>query len=113
MAPEVISRKHYGKKVDIWCFGIMGIEMKDGKPPYSDEEPLRPMFLIATHGKPEIKGRKNFSPEFPDFIDKCLQTKPEDRQSAKQLLSHAFLKKRTELNSLIELIRRLNKRIVK
>jgi len=116
MAPEVISRKNYGKKVDVWSLGIMALEMKDGKPPYFDEEPLRAMFLIATHGKPEIKSWEKFSPEFPDFIDKCLQTKPEDRQSAEQLLSHPFLQKRTDLKSLGPLIRaakkRLNKRII-
>ena len=116
MAPEVISRKNYGKKVDVWSLGIMALEMKDGKPPYFDEEPLRAMFLIATHGKPEIKSWDKFSPEFPDFIDKCLQTKAEDRQSAEQLLSHPFLQKRTDLKSLGPLIRaakkRLNKRII-
>ena len=94
----------------------MALEMKDGKPPYFDEEPLRAMFLIATHGKPEITNWDKFSPEFPDFIDKCLQTKPEDRQSAEQLLSHPFLKKQTDLKSLGPLIRaakkRLNKRII-
>ena len=100
MAPEVISRKNYGKKVDIWSLGIMALEMKDGKPPYFDEEPLRAMFLIATHGRPEITNWDKYSNEFQDFIDKCLQTKPEDRQSAQELVSHPFLKKQSDLTSL-------------
>ena len=116
MAPEVISRKNYGKKVDIWSLGIMALEMKDGKPPYFDEEPLRAMFLIATHGRPDTTNWDKYSAEFQDFIDKCLQTKPEDRQSAEELVSHPFLEKQSELKSLGPLIRaakkRLNKRII-
>ncbi|RMB88450.1 hypothetical protein DUI87_35192 [Hirundo rustica rustica] len=104
MAPEVVEGPSYGPKVDIWSFGIVGIEMVEQEIPYQNESPLSAQFLIATKGIPELRQPTLFSLLLRDFLSCCLQRDERRRWSAKELLQHPFVRSAKPASSLVPLI---------
>lgn len=109
MAPEVVMRKEYGPKVDIWSLGIMAIEMLEGEPPYLNENPLRALYLIATNGTPKIKDWDKLSSVFRDYLKACLTVDADVRPNAEQLLQNEFFKYSAKLTSLSPMIKSARK----
>ncbi|KAL9822407.1 serine/threonine-protein kinase PAK 1-like [Geothlypis trichas] len=91
MAPQVVTGQPYGPKVDIWSFGIVGIEMIEQEPPYWNQSPGMATHLIATVGTPQLRQPNRFSPCLRHFLSCCLQRDEEQRWSAKELLQHPFV----------------------
>lgn len=105
MAPEVVSRKEYGPKVDIWSLGIMIIEMIEGEPPYLNETPLRALYLIATYGTPKLKDPEALSYDIRNFLNWCLQVDSNKRANADELLNDRFILESDDCSSLNPLVK--------
>ncbi len=102
MAPEVVKKRQYTTKLDIWALGITVIELCDGDPPYADMNPLRVMFSIP-HRQPPTGCLHMTNPWylvmeptkrtsiFLEFLSKCLIKEPTDRADCIALLQHEFV----------------------
>lgn len=93
MAPETIQELGYDQKADIWSLGITAIELAEGNPPYHNMHPMRIIFLIPSRPPPTLTKPSQWSPEFNDFVGKCLTKDPDARPSSSDLLKHPFINK--------------------
>ncbi|MCO5585536.1 hypothetical protein L7F22_039469 [Adiantum nelumboides] len=108
MAPEVVERKGYDTKADIWSFGITALELSSGRAPHSRLSAIKILMRTLQDDPPKLdreNGAYKYSKLFDDFIKQCLQKDPSKRPSADKLLQHGFFKqaktKKHLVNSLL------------
>ncbi|KAM7254941.1 hypothetical protein ACFE04_020182 [Oxalis oulophora] len=85
MAPEMIKHKSYGKKVDVYSFGLILWEMVAGKIPYDDMNPVQAAFAVVN---------KNLRPVIPvgcppcmkALIEQCWSLQPDKRPEFWQVM---------------------------
>lgn len=65
--------------------------MYEGKPPYADMHPMRAIFMIPTKPAPTFRDPKQCSPNYLEFVSKCLAKRPAERPAASELLKHEFI----------------------
>lgn len=94
MAPEIVARKSYDEKVDIWSLGVMTYLLLSGKPPFLGEDREE---LFKNIKKGEVSFSENawqkISPDCQDFVSQCLRVDPQRRPSAQFLLNTPWIKK--------------------
>ncbi|KAL6614531.1 hypothetical protein ACP70R_036801 [Stipagrostis hirtigluma subsp. patula] len=85
MAPEMMKRKPYGRKVDVYSFGLILWEMFSGSIPYEDLTPFQAAFAVFD---------KNVRPTIPAscpapvrlLIEQCWASNPEKRPDFWQIV---------------------------
>lgn len=85
MAPEMIKHKSYGRKVDVYSFGLLLWEMVTGTIPYQDMTPIQAAFAVVD---------KNLRPVIPGecpaplgcLIKQCWALQPEKRPEFWQIV---------------------------
>jgi len=105
MAPEIVLRKNgYNEKVDIWSLGITVIELRTGKVPHADEEPMKALYQLCKRPPPSLVGSE-YSQYIKEFVTACLKKMPENRPSAHDLLKMRFIARtRFKVNPLSQLV---------
>ncbi|XP_034043260.1 STE20-like kinase b [Thalassophryne amazonica] len=109
MAPEVVmcetsKDRPYDYKADIWSLGVTLIELAQVEPPNHEMNPMRVLLKIAKSEPPTLMQPSRWTPEFRDFLKRCLDKNIDNRWSAAQLLQHSFLSTVTDSKPLRELI---------
>ena len=89
MAPEIVHKKPYDYRVDIWSLGVLLYELLHKEAPYKGRS-------LPEITKSLAKSQITFSSQTPadakDLILRILKTNPSDRLSMNQILSHAYVK---------------------
>uniref|UniRef100_V5GLR4 Mitogen-activated protein kinase kinase kinase 4 n=1 Tax=Anoplophora glabripennis TaxID=217634 RepID=V5GLR4_ANOGL len=94
MAPEVFTRnmtEGHGRAADIWSVGCVVVEMASGERPWHQyDSNYQIMFKVGMGQSPDPPD--DMIDEGLDFLELCFKHDPKDRATARELLTHNFVK---------------------
>ncbi|KAB7507992.1 Serine/threonine-protein kinase ULK3 [Armadillidium nasatum] len=91
MAPEIVLKRQYDARADIWSVGIILYECLFGKAPYSSKS-FDELFSKIKANKPiEIPSNANISNECRNFLKGCLQRELSKRFDFNSFFDHPFV----------------------
>eukprot|EP00965_Chrysotila_dentata_P180091 5946819-Pleurochrysis_carterae.AAC.2 len=106
MAPEILgAAEKYNAKVDVWAVGITVIELAEMSPPHAESTSVYATMMRIVQGPPAtLKPETDASDNLRDFVKRVLVKDANERPSALELLSHAFVTNTTgeELRELVQ-----------
>jgi len=89
MAPEIIEKKTYDYRVDVWSLGVLLYELFHREAPYKGRSLPE---ITASFAKGSIKYDPLMNPDARDLIEKILKANPEERLSIDEILIHPWVK---------------------
>ena len=93
--PELFGRVYDAYAGDVWGLGLTLMELFLGRFPLlpAGQRPdwAALMCAICFGESPEMPRECGASPEFRDFVEKCLQKEPSKRWTAAELMRHPFV----------------------
>lgn len=92
--PERIdpAKSRYDIRADVWSLGITLVELATALFPYRGcKTDFEVLTKVLTSSPPRLPEDQSFSPEFRDFVQRCLQKDFEARPKYPELLKHRFL----------------------
>jgi serine/threonine protein kinase len=92
VAPEVINRKPYDQKVDMWSIGVTTYLLLSGETPFNGKN-RQQLFRRISCDEPVFHDDKwgNVSDEAIDFVLRLLTKDPAKRMSASEALRHEWI----------------------
>lgn len=108
VAPEVLARRPYGKKVDLWSIGVVCYLMLRGRLPF-DSKDKQTLIDRTIRANLDLTGQywsrvTNFG---KDFISKLLVAEPGERMDCEAALNHSWIK-----NGEVVIPRKINREAV-
>lgn len=90
--PEVIKKRPYDYKADLWSVGTIAIECAQFVPPYSTDHPRHAFAKIVMKDAPALYDPLGiWSPTFHNFAHTIPVKDPDQRPTASECLEHPFL----------------------
>ncbi|XP_044135807.1 serine/threonine-protein kinase ULK3 isoform X1 [Bufo gargarizans] len=91
MAPEIVCRKHYDARVDLWSVGVILYEALFGRAPFASRSFSELEEKIRSNQSIELPTRPRVSPECRDLLQRLLVRDPDLRISFPDFFNHPFV----------------------
>lgn len=88
MPPEILFRRSYDKRIDIWCLGVLLFEMLTGEAPFQGNVNAS---IYSKIRRLDYKIPEDVPSEAADMIFNLLRRTPANRLTLEDMLQHPFL----------------------
>uniref|UniRef100_A0A8C9LH16 Protein kinase domain-containing protein n=1 Tax=Piliocolobus tephrosceles TaxID=591936 RepID=A0A8C9LH16_9PRIM len=95
LAPEIIKKKEYGIKIDIWSLGVLIFFIITGKVPFTGKNANELYNNILKANIPELLSKEkslNIQPGLKNLLENILVHDPDKRFTCSDILNHRWIR---------------------